>query len=156
MPRLSTLFVKSSLLHLQVGVVLGGLILSAKGFPLVLGWTWLFLLAHIQILLGGWMIQLALGVAYWILPRLDGAGERGRAVSAWLSFGALNLGVDGAGLILTVRSWYSTGWLDALLVLSALLQLLALGAFVWHAWPRIRTTIIPAVGNQQAGLRSGQ
>ena len=53
MPRLSCWFIRMALLYLAIGVVLGGLILSAKGFPLALGWTWSLLSAHIQLLIGG-------------------------------------------------------------------------------------------------------
>ncbi|HEX6290067.1 MAG TPA: hypothetical protein VFZ66_12795 [Herpetosiphonaceae bacterium] len=138
MPRLSCWFVKAALLHLAVGVLLGGLILSAKGLPTIFGWAWLLLPTHIQLLVGGWLIQLALGVAYWILPRLTGAGERGRPRWAWLSFGALNAGVLGAALALPLWSLYRTPWLGGTLALAALLQVVALGAFIWHAWPRLQ------------------
>lgn len=143
MPRLSSTFIRAALLHLIVGVLLGGLILSAKGLPNSLGWTWLLLPAHIQLMLGGWMIQLALGVAYWILPRRDGAGDRGRPVAAWLCFALLNTGVTGAALLLTLRAWFDSAWLDGLLVLAVLAQLLALAAFAWHAWPRVAPTFAP-------------
>ncbi|HEY0738686.1 MAG TPA: hypothetical protein VGD69_27455 [Herpetosiphonaceae bacterium] len=144
MPRLSTAFIRAALIHLIVGVLLGGLILSAKGMPGSLGWTWLLLPAHIQLMLGGWMIQLALGVAYWILPRRDSAGDRGRAVAAWLCFALLNAGTVGAALLLTLRSWSNTAWLDSLLVLAVVAQLLALAAFAWHAWPRVAPAFAPA------------
>lgn len=143
MPRLSCWFIKAALLHLVVGVSFGGLMLSAEGWPRFLSWAWLLLPAHIQLLVGGWLIQLALGVAYWILPRLDGAGDRGRLWWAWTGFVALNLGVTGAALLLALRPFYTIGWLDGLLVLAALLQLVGLGAFVWHAGPRVQPLILP-------------
>lgn len=77
MPRLSCWFVRAALLHLTLGALVGGLILSAKGMPLVLGWAWQLLPAHIQVMVGGWLLQLTLGMGYWILPRLNGTGERG-------------------------------------------------------------------------------
>lgn len=137
MPRLSRWMIKAALLDLALGVPLGGLILSAKGQPVALGWAWQLLSAHIQLLIGGWLIQLALGMAYWILPRLDG-DRRGRAGTAWASFVLLNIGVTGAALLLASRSWSSAAWLDPLLVLAGLLQLSALGAFAYHAWPRLQ------------------
>jgi hypothetical protein len=144
MPRLSAWFIRASLLHLATGVVLGGLILTAKGFPTALGWAWLLLPAHIQLLVGGWLIQLTLGMAYWILPRLSGAGERGNPGWAWTSFGALNVGVGGAALLLLVRGFWPALWLDALLILAAVLQVLALAAFARHAWPRVQPVTVGA------------
>lgn len=140
MPRLSCYFIRAALLYLAVGVLLGALILSAKGMPTTLGWSWQLLAAHIQLVIGGWLIQLALGVAYWMLPRRGDAVERGRAGAAWLCFAALNLGVSGAAILLTLRPLIQAAWLDWLLILAALSQTLALAAFAWHAWPRVAPT----------------
>jgi hypothetical protein len=141
--------IKAALLHLALGALLGGLILGAKGLPQTMGWAWLLLSAHIQLLIGGWLIQLALGMAYWILPRLD-HGERGRAAAAWISFVTLNAGVIGAALLLALRPWQNAAWLDALLALAGLLQIVALGAFVLHAWPRLRPIASPQISRAEA------
>ncbi len=143
MPRLSCWFIKAALLHLAIGVVMGGLILSAKGVPATFGWAWVLLSAHIQLLVGGWLVQLALGMAYWMLPRRDAAGDRGRPAAAWACWGALNTGVVGAAGALGLRSFVNGAWFDALLVLAALLQLVALVAFAWHAWPRLQPIVVP-------------
>src|SRR5687767_2289161 len=105
MPRLSRWFIRAALLHLSAGVLLGGLILSAKGYPGALGWSWLLLPAHIELLVFGWLIQLTLGMAYWILPRLDARGDRGRTGWAWASFWALNVGVAGTTALLLIRAF---------------------------------------------------
>lgn len=144
MPRLSCYFLRGALIYLAIGALLGGLILSAKGMPLTLGWAWQFLPAHIQLMIGGWMLQLTLGVAYWILPRLEDTGDRGRLGAAWLCFVSLNIGVGGAAILLTLRPFVAAFWLDSLLALTAMAQVLALAAFAWHAWPRLATTITPA------------
>jgi MFS family permease len=144
MPRLSCWFIHAALIHLAIGSLVGGLLLGAKGLPEHLVWAWLLLPAHIQLLIGGWLIQLALGVAYWVFPRLQGAGERGRPRSAWISFGSLNGGVSGTAILLTLRPFWTAVWLDALLALTALLQALALATFAWHAWPRVAPAPRPA------------
>ncbi len=144
MPRLSCYFIRAALIYLALGALLGGLILSAKGAPSTLGWAWQFLPAHIQLVIGGWLIQLSLGVAYWILPRRDGTGDRGRPAAAWLCFAALNVGVAGAAILLALRAVLQAAWLDALLGLAALGQVLALAAFAWHAWPRVAPVLTQA------------
>ena len=133
MPRLTCWFIRAALGHLALGALFGALILSAKAFPLTAGWAWSLLPAHIQIMLGGWMIQLALGMAYWILPRTAAAGDRGRSVWAWASFAALNA----AGTALVFRPVAPSAWLDGTLVVAALLQAGALLCFAAHAWPRL-------------------
>ncbi len=149
MPRLSCFFIRASLLHLGGGVVLGGLIMVAKGFPMNWSWTWLLLPAHIQLLVGGWMIQLTLGVAYWILPRLSGAGDRGSPGWAWSSFVALNAGVIGTALVLTLRAFRRMPWLDPLLIVFALLQVVALLAFARHVWPRVQPITVDVPRTQR-------
>ena len=67
MPRLSVWAVRLSLLYLLFGFTLGALILANKGVPFT-PWVWNFLPTHIDVLLFGFVIQLAIGMAYWILP----------------------------------------------------------------------------------------
>jgi hypothetical protein len=144
MPRLSCWFIRFALVYLGIGVLGGGLILSAKGYPAVLGWSWLLLPAHIELLIVGWLVQLTMGMAYWILPRLDGAGNRGRPVLAWASLGMLNVGVSGTAILLLIRAILPQAGMDLLLIPTALLHPLALAAFVGHAWPRVRPSIAGA------------
>src|SRR3712207_6299759 len=151
MPRLSCWFIRAALLHLATGAVVGGLILAAKGYPGRLDWAWLLLPAHIQLLAGGWLLQLTLGMGYWILPRLDAWGERGHASLAWVSFWTLNTGVIGAAVLLLTRSFRSAVDVNVLLIVAALLQACATIAFVGHAWRRVRPTVqLPRVQQHHA------
>ncbi|HXI35189.1 MAG TPA: hypothetical protein VNH63_13990, partial [Gemmatimonadales bacterium] len=70
---MSVWFVRSALVCLVLGFTLGGVMLAAKGT----GDTALIprlLPIHIELLLVGWMLQLAMGVAQWILPRFGVQG----------------------------------------------------------------------------------
>jgi hypothetical protein len=139
MPRLSQYFIKSSFICFLVGFTLGGLILASKGgavTPIV----WVWMPAHHILLLDGWMVQLAMGVAYWIFPRLRLA-ERGSPRVAWASFGVLQI-----GLALTMLSLLQVWWPPMLpaLALSVVFHALAIILFAVHAWPRIRAAFIRA------------
>jgi len=92
MPRLSAWYVRFSLIYLLVGFSFGGLILAGKGLPFA-AWTWNLLPAHIEFLLLGWMVQLALGVAFWILPRFSAGAPRGNEMVGWVAFVVLNAGI---------------------------------------------------------------
>jgi hypothetical protein len=127
MPRLSAIYVRTSLVWLAVGSTLGGAILWSKAAPIP--WAWQFLTAHIHLLTWGWLLQLTLGVAYWILPRFG--SERPRA---WLAVAAYVL-LNAALLLTTVASLLPLAWPGP--AVSAL-QLLALLAFALHAFPRAR------------------
>lgn len=127
MPRLSAIFVRTSLVWLALGATLGGAILWSKVAPIP--WAWQFLTAHIHMLTWGWLLQLTLGVAYWILPRFG--AERPRA---WLAVAAYIL-LNAALLLTIVASLLPIAWPG---ILVSALQLLALLAFALHAFPRAR------------------
>jgi hypothetical protein len=93
MPRVAAWFIRASLCHLVGGFILGGLLLASKGVSLPPG-LWALRGVHIEMLLVGWMIQLVLGVAIWIFPRfVIHQRPRRSAVTAWLAFVLLNVGV---------------------------------------------------------------
>lgn len=128
MPRLSCWFIRSALLNLLVGISFGSLLLFHKGilfYPLL----WRFLPLHIELLLVGWLVQLVMGVGFWIFPRFQ--RSRGREGSAWLAFVLLNLGVWLAGIGPMMGLAYLTSS-------GRLLESAAALAFAWHAWPRIK------------------
>lgn len=131
MPRLSVWAVRLSLLYLLLGFTLGALMLANKGVPFA-PWVWSLLPAHIDILLFGFVIQLAIGIAYWILPRYRG-GSRGNETALWITIGLLNLGiwtVTFIGLLNLPGQW---------LVFGRLLEGIAAVLFAFQAWRRIRT-----------------
>ena len=105
MPRLSVWFVRCALAYLTLGFTFGALMLLEKGVPVYPPLLRL-LPAHIEFVLFGWTAQLAMGIAFWILPRFaSGAsrqsGElapRGNEKAAWLAFGLLNAGIWLAGM----------------------------------------------------------
>jgi len=130
MPRLSVWAIRSSLLYLLLGFSLGALILANKGVPFA-PWLWNLLPAHVDILLFGFVIQLAIGMAYWILPRHSG-GQRGSAVVFWLCLGFLNLGIWTASLVGILN--LPGQWL----AMARGLEGFSAGLFAFQAWNRIR------------------
>src|SRR3954451_2861857 len=136
MPRLSQLMIRTALLWLAIGYSLGGLVLLNKGLQ-VLPWLWVLRAGHIHMLLVGWTVQLACGVAFWILPRLDARGTRGDERLAWGCYAALNLGVVLGALHDPLAALVaSPGW-AALLPLMGLLYVVAAALFAIHACPRV-------------------
>ena len=127
MPRLSVWALRAALLYLLVGFTLGALMLADKGQPY---WpaVWVVLPAHIEFLLLGWLAQLAMGVAFWILPRLRG-GSRGNERLAAASIILLNVGV----LLVAFQ-----GVVPAFLLVGRGCEALAGVLFILHAWRRVR------------------
>lgn len=129
MPRLSVWFLRAALIHLFLGFTFGMILLWNKGLPLV-PQVWLLLPAHIEFLLLGWTVQLALGVAFWILPRFQ--NERGNTTPAWAAFVLINLGV----WLVSLAPYLPIG--DSLRAAGRLAEGAAALAFAVHAWPRIK------------------
>ena len=129
MPRLSVLFVRCALIYLALGLTLGMLLLWNKGIPLH-PWVWRLLPAHMEFLLIGWTVELALGVAFWILPRWQ--TQRGDTRPAWAALGLLNVGI----WLVVLPGWLpmAANWVTV----GRILEAAAVAAFAWHAWPRVK------------------
>lgn len=126
--------IRTALLWLGLGYTLGGLMLSNKGVPWLAS-LWILRSMHVHILMIGWTVQCACGVAFWILPRLDAAGSRGDERSVWLCFVLLNAGVLTAVLYVLLQMLHiDMLWLQAL---AGVLYACAALAFAHNAWPRV-------------------
>jgi hypothetical protein len=138
MPTLTRWAVRAALIYLVLGFTFGGLLLSHKGVPFAAA-LWQLRPAHIEFLLIGWMVQLALGVAHWIVPRFRG-GVFGRVELAWLALALLNVGIliVGFGPLLGLSTrWQGVGrGLEAAAALS----------YAVYIWPRVRP-----LGNERRG-----
>ena len=130
---------RAALVHLALGFTFGAL-LSARAITLPPD-TARLLPAHMEMLLVGWTIQLAMGVGYWILPRLAvaaPAGSRaprglyGNQAPAWAAFVLLNAGVLMVGVApFGALPGALTAWGRAAELAAAL-------AFGLTAWPRVK------------------
>ena len=130
MPKLSQWFIKISFGYLLLGFTFGALLLAHKGQPLHPAlWNWLP--AHIEWLLIGWVAQLTLGVAFWIMPRYWKEPRRGNTTGATIAIALLNGGILLAtlGTALRLSPW--------LLVAGRLLEAAAIVAFAHAILPRI-------------------
>ena len=130
MPRLSQWYIKLSFGYLLAGFTVGALLLANKGRPLHPA-LWSLLPAHIEWLLLGWVAQLTLGVAFWILPRFWKQPRRGRTTGAVAAIVLLN-----AGIVL-VSLTALLGWASWATAIGRVLEIAAAGAFAHSAWPRI-------------------
>ena len=131
MPRLTVWLVRSALCYLAIGVLAGAVLLVNRGVFLG-AWVGRLLPVHIEFLLIGWTLQLALGVAFWILPRFRSGSERGREGFVWLAYVLLNTGV------IAVAVGQVMGLPPAVPFLGHAAEALGAAAFSLHAWPRIK------------------
>ncbi len=130
MPRLSAWFVRASMLYLLAGFILGALMLAQDGVsydPGILA----VLPVHMEFLLVGWLVQLAMGMAFWIFPRWELArpSSRGHAGLIWASFWLLN-----AGLCLFVLEL----WFPIMLLIGRLAEVAAVIVYAFGTWRRVK------------------
>jgi len=130
MPRLTVWMVRSSLLQLGIGFTAGMLMLFNKGIPFD-PTIWRLLPVHIELVLLGWTMQLAMGVAFWVLPRFSSALRYGNERLGWLAYLLLN-----GGLIIFVAGAWING--ASLLLVGRILELSAVVCFAVMIWPRIK------------------
>jgi heme/copper-type cytochrome/quinol oxidase subunit 1 len=131
-PRLSVWYLRAALLYLGFGFTLGAVMLGAPALQLSVPLARLRLL-HAEILLVGWTVQLALGVAYWILPKERGEAARRGGRLALVSLFLLNLGVAAA-------AFGAISGFPAISAAGRTAELLAVLTFALHAWPRVRAS----------------
>lgn len=91
MPLASVWLIRAALLQLVAAATLGAWLLAAKGGAVGPRPGWLA--GHAAMALLGWMVQVTLGVGYWILPRMAAGPERGPPWAPWVTLVLLNLGV---------------------------------------------------------------
>ena len=131
MPLLTRLFIRAGILFF-VGSMLVQLV-NAFGWVLP-GITPVFW----HLLIVGWITQIIIGVAHWMFPgrvRNDAFKDN---YPLWITFVFLNIGLI-LRAITEPSNYYSENIiLDILIVISAILQLIAVLIFVAVMWPRAR------------------
>lgn len=150
MPAISRAFVKASLIYLGLGAVIGALLLINR---------WVFLgsaigslrVSHTQFLIVGWLTQLIMGVAWWLLPPLAigrppggpestrrGQAQRGSSPLFWATLILLNAGILFHSISAPLYSWTQIELFNTLASISDLFLLAAAITFVVNLWARVR------------------
>jgi heme/copper-type cytochrome/quinol oxidase subunit 1 len=112
------------------GFTFGALMLGNEGLAFYPNLNHL-LPVHIEILIMGWVMQLALGVAYWILPRFTHGLPRGNVPAIWLSLICINAGI----LLVALSVILNIAWF---VLLGRLFETSSVLAFLLVSWRRVR------------------
>jgi hypothetical protein len=133
MPRIARVFIKTGLIYFLASLLLG---LAAEfnwlQFPGMVPLFW-------HLLMVGWITQIIFGVSMWMFPgRTREEGFKAQ-LWGWLTYIFLN-----GGLLLRViaepATYLTTGsaW-SALIVMSAISQVIAAITYITELWPRIQS-----------------
>ncbi|MBL7994931.1 hypothetical protein JNM05_06115 [bacterium] len=129
MPTLSVWLIRCSLAYLGLGFTIGALILFNKAVPVIPS-VWNLLQMHIEFLLLGFILQLTMGVAFWIFPRLQTMTDRGDERKAALAFVLLNAGI----WVCSIAPFISISYI---LLTGRICQTAAVILFILNLWPRV-------------------
>jgi hypothetical protein len=88
--------------------------------------------SHIEFVLFGWVVQLVMGMAFWILPRFSKLPIRGNEKLAWGAFILVNSGI---WLIVLASFGLGSHWLT---LTGRAAESAGVLAFAMHAWPRVK------------------
>jgi heme/copper-type cytochrome/quinol oxidase subunit 1 len=98
MPTVSIWMIRAALSWMIVGGSIGLTLMLAQIPSLEWAYPFLYQPPHGAIMMLGWVIQLAMGVGYWMLPRYitpEGDHLRGSPQGMWICAGLLNTSVLG-------------------------------------------------------------
>lgn len=128
MPSQSIWMIRSALLYLMFSVSIGTVILLHKAIDLH-PFVWALLPAHYEMAIWGWIVQLAMGTAYWMFPKKLEDPRRGPNWAGWLVFVLFNIGLIGLVISTLFPSLIYVAALGRGILLMAILILAVL---MWH------------------------
>lgn len=129
MPTISVWFIRGSLAYLGLGFTIGAVILFNKAVQVIPS-VWNFLPMHIEFLLLGFILQLTMGVAFWIFPRLQTLTDGGDERKAVIAFVLLNAGIWICSIAPFISIFY-------ILLIGRICQTAAVILFILNLWPRV-------------------
>ncbi len=131
MPVISRAFIKSGMVFFALSLMLGiALQIDSLPLPALIPLFW-------HCLMLGWITQIIMGVSLWMFPNRKKEEHFKALLPEWTAFYGLNV-----GLVLRIVAEpfvYSSqlGAFKVALVVSAIMQLLAVAGYIFALWPRI-------------------
>jgi hypothetical protein len=136
-PTLSRWFIKIGMLYFVVGLTMGALLLAQPA----LGWSpslQALRPVYLHFLFIGWVTQLIMGVAYWMLPKQSKEKPRGSERLGWAVLILLNAGMALRTIgepVMALDPDAGMGWT---LAAAAICLLLAGWGFLLNTWGRVK------------------
>lgn len=142
MPPLVRRYIKTSLVFLVAGLLVGGYILVAE-FALGAYPPRLFITAHVHLLLVGFMLMIVMGVATWMFPRPARDDTRYKPGIAEAAYWVMTVSTATRAVAELATGVTGSATIRGVIVLGGLGQLLAAALFATNIWSRVRMPVVP-------------
>jgi hypothetical protein len=139
MPKFVRSFIKAGILYL-VGSLLIGVSLAGDAIMPYPSFKTTLFPTYLHLFMVGWVTQIIFGVSIWMFPSPPEGGRYGNESIIWLVFWTFNLGlvfrlIAEPGILYLEDSIV----MNMGMVLSSLLQWIAVLAYTYHIWGRVRS-----------------
>ncbi len=137
MPPITRRFIKTGLVFFVLAMIAGILVAARPVFDLPAPVGALTPI-YFHLFMVGWVLQLIMGIAYWMFPKYSRERPRGYDGLMWAAYGLLNLGLVLRVIAEPMATLQTDPLWRWLLVASAVSQWLAALAFTGNMWPRVK------------------
>lgn len=135
MPFYTRLFVKTSLAY----AVLAAGLLALTDLASLMRWNnFSPYQTALHLFFVGWVLQLIIGIAYWMFPKYTRTRPRGYDGLMALAYGALNLGLILRLVVEPIPTFWVEPWSRTVFVVSSVAQWVGMLAFVVNMSLRIK------------------
>lgn len=131
-------FIKTSLIFLFVGL-LTGIYMSVLKYIFSLGIQPSLISAHTHIILVGSVMMMIMGVALWFFPKPDKNDTRYNPSLILFSYWIITTATALRFIAQFVQSFFWKDWINYVITISSIFQVIAFGLFFYSMWGRIRS-----------------
>lgn len=131
MPLITRLFIKSGLIFFVLALLTGiAMQVSWLRFPSISPLFW-------HMLMVGWITQIIMGISMWMFPGRKKEESFQNQKFSWIAYAGLNIGLALRVIAEPLIYIYPLSFWDAMLILSAGIQFVAIVSYVIEIWPRV-------------------
>lgn len=130
-------FIKTSVIFLIIGI-LTGLYMSVSKYVLKIGYSQELISAHTHLILVGSVMMMIMGVALWFFPRADKDDKKYNPDLILIAYWVMTIGTSLRFIFQVVANFLVSDLIQYLIVISSVLQVVAMILFFYSMWGRIR------------------
>ena len=146
MPALVRRYIKTSLIFLLAGLLLGAYLIVAE-FAIGRYPSRLLITAHVHILLVGFMLMIVMGVATWMFPRPARDARGYRPGLAAVVYWVMTVSTAVRGIAEVTTTFAASDSVRLVIVAGGLGQIAGAALFVVNMWSRVRMPVVASPSN---------